>query len=64
MDDEDLFERFLQNILGVASQRARDERNNFAESFRDLRTSADKDIDAFVKEIHNSNSARTAIQRS
>ena len=60
MDDDNLFELFLQNTLSIANRRVRDEITNFVETFRDLLATTDADIDTFVKETHSSNSARPA----
>ena len=60
MDDENLFELFVQNTLSIISRRVRDEITSFVASFRDLLATSDDDIDNFVKETHSSNSARNA----
>ena len=60
MDDDNLFELFLQNTLSITTGRVRDEITSFVATFRDLLATTDNDIDTFVKETHNSNSARNA----
>lgn len=63
MDDPVVFSQFLQNTLGITTPRVLTEITNFSETFQELLSATDSDIDTFVKETHSSNSARTANQR-
>ena len=60
MNDLTVFANFLENILQVRPARVREEVITFIEIFEDLFSSLDDEIDAFVKEIHNGNSARAS----
>lgn len=63
MDDDNIFEVFLRDRLGLQNRRVRDAITEFITTFRDLLASTDEDIDTFVKETHSSNSARAANQK-
>ena len=58
MNDTTVFANFLDNFLQVWTERVRKEIISFIETFEDLLSSPDDEIDAFVKEVHNGNSAR------
>ena len=51
---------FLENAQQVRPTRVRDEIITFIESFEDLLSSSDDEIDAFVKEVHSGNSAKAS----
>ena len=63
MDQAPIFSDFLRNILGVTVNRTLNEITSFIETFADLLSSSDSEIDTFVKEVHSSNSARNANLR-
>ena len=63
MDQAPFFANFLQNILGVILNRTLNEITGFIETFDDLLSSSDNEIDTFLKEAHSSNSARSANAR-
>ena len=58
MNDPAIFLNFLDNIPQVRP--ARQEIVTFVETFEDLLSSSDDEIDPFVKEVHASNSARVS----
>ena len=58
MDDPALYTNFITNVAGVTVARVRNELLSFANTFRVLSSTSDKEIDAFVKNTHDSNSAR------
>ena len=60
MNDPAIFANFLENVLQVRPARVRDEIITFIESFEDLLSSSDDEIDAFVKEVRSGNSARVS----
>ena len=60
MNDPTIFASFLENVLQVRPARVREEVISFIETFEDLLSSSDDEIDAFVKEVHNRNSARAS----
>ena len=60
MNDPTIFVNFLDNVLQVRPARVREEIVFFVKIFEDLLSSSDDEIDAFVKEIHSSNSARAS----
>ena len=60
MNDPTIFASFLENVLQVRPSRVREEIISFIETFVDLLSSSDDKIDAFVKEVHNGNSARAS----
>ena len=60
MNDPAIFLNFLDNILQVRPVRVREEIITFVETFENILSSSDDEIDDFVKEIHASNSARTS----
>ena len=60
MNDPATFSNFLNNVLQIRPARVRDEIITFVETFEDLLSSFDDEIDAFVKEVHASNSARAS----
>ena len=60
MNDPAIFANFLENVLQVRSARVRDAIITFIESFEDLLSFSDDEIDAFVKEVHSGNSARVS----
>ena len=55
-----IFANFLQNIIGVPLNRTLNEITSFIETFDDLISSSDNEIDTFAKDVHSSNSARIA----
>ena len=63
MNSPMMFADFLENILQVRPARVREEVITFVETFEDLLSSSDNEIDAFVKEVHRSNSARASNSR-
>ena len=63
MNDPTIFANFLENILQVRHARVRDEVITFVETFEDLLSSSDDEIDAFVKEVLSVNSARVTNTR-
>ena len=63
MNDPTIFANFLENISQVRPVRVREEVITFIETFKDLLSSSDDEIDAFVKEVHSSNSARASNAR-
>ena len=60
MNDPPIFLIFLDNVLQVRPARVRGETFTFVETLEDLLSSSDDEIDAFVKEVHASNSARVS----
>ena len=60
MNDPAIFLNFLNSVLQVRSARVRDEIVTFVETFEELLSSSDDEIDAFVKEVHANNSARAS----
>ena len=60
INDPTIFAKFFENVLQVRPVRVRDEIITFVERFEDLLSSSDDEIDAFVKEVHNGNSARSS----
>ena len=60
MNDHTIFANFLKNVLQVRPARVRVEIISFIETLEDLLSSSGDEIDAFVKEVHNGNSARTS----
>ena len=60
MNDPTIFANFLETVLQVRPARVRDEIVTFVETFEDLLSSSDDEIDAFVKEVHGGNSARAS----
>ena len=60
MNDPTVSVSFLENVLQVRPARVREEIITFFETFEDLLSSLDDEIDAFVKEVHNGNSARAS----
>ena len=58
MNDNQVFEGFLQNICGLGVPRARTEVLGLADTFAALLSTTDDEIDAFVKSTHSANSAR------
>ena len=58
MDDPVVYTNFLTNVAGVTVARARNELLTFANTFRTLLSSNEKELDRFVKDTHASNSAR------
>ena len=60
MNDPTIFASFLENVLQVRPARVREEVMSFIETFEDLLNSFDDEIYAFVKEVHNGNSARAS----
>ena len=60
MNDPVIFVKFLDNVLQVWPARVREEIVTFIETFEDLLSSSDEEIDAFAKEVHPSNSARAS----
>ena len=58
MYDPTIFANVLENVLQVRSARIKAEIITFIETFDDLLSSSDDEIDAFAKEVHNRNSAR------
>ena len=60
MNDPAIFVNFLEHVLQVRPARVKDEIVTFVETFEDLLSSSDDEIDAFVKEVHAGNSARAS----
>ena len=60
MNDPTIFPNSLENVSQVRPARVRDEIITFAETFEDLLSSSDDEIDAFVKVVHGGNSARAS----
>ena len=60
MNDPAIFANFLENVQQVRPARVRDEIITLIESFEDLLSSSDDEIDAFVKEVHSGNSSNSA----
>ena len=58
MNNLTFFANFLQNVLQIEPARVKEEIILFIETFEDLLSFLDDEIDAFVKEVHNDNSAR------
>ena len=60
MNDPTIFANFLENILQIRPTRVREEIISFIWTFEDLLSSSDNEINAFVKELHDGNSARAS----
>ena len=60
MNDPTIFANFLENVLQVRPARVKVEIISFIETFEDLLSSSDDEIDAFVKEVHIGNSTRAS----
>ena len=60
MNDSAIFLNFLDNVLQIRPARVREGIITFVETFEDLLSSSDDKIDALVKEVHASNSARAS----
>ena len=60
MNDPTIFANFLDSVLQVGLLRVRQENIAFIETFEHLLSSSDDEIDDFVKEVHNGNSARAS----
>ena len=60
MNDPTFFANFLENVLQVKPARVKVEIISFIETFDELLSSSDNKIDAFVKEVHNGNSAKAS----
>ena len=60
MNDPTVFANFLENVLQARPTRVKIGIISFIETFEDLLSSSDDEIDAFVKEVHNGNSARAS----
>ena len=58
MDDPAVFAAFVTNMLRVGVARVQNEIINFTNTFSDLLSNSEKDIDDFVTITHGSNSAR------
>jgi hypothetical protein len=58
MNDPDIFHDFLEDVAGVTNQHARAAITGFVNTFQDLLTTNDSEINAFVQNTHSSNSAR------
>ena len=58
MDDPAVFAAFVTNMLRVGVARVQNEIINFTDTFSDLLSNSEKDIDDFVTITHGSNSAR------
>ena len=63
MNQSPIFANFLRCILGVTQNSTLNEIIRFIETFDDLLYSSDNDIETFLKEVHSSNSARSANAR-
>ena len=63
MDQAPIFAYFLRSILGVTQNRTLNGITSFIETFDDLLFLSDNEIDTFVKEVHSSNSLRSANAR-
>ena len=60
MNDPTIFVNFLENVLPIRPTRAKVEIISFIETFEDLLSSSDDEIDSFAKEVHNANRARAS----
>ena len=60
INDPAIFANFLENVLQVRPARVRVEIITFIETFEDLLSSSDDEIDTFVKKVHSGNSARAS----
>ena len=58
MDDPLIYENFIRNVAGVATNRNVNEVLSFADTFRMLLSTSEKELDTFVKNTHAANSAR------
>ena len=58
MNDVAIFRHLVENTLGVNMARVRNEIYNFVQTFNDLLSVSDDEIDDFVKSTHSSNSGR------
>ena len=63
MEYPEVFTNFLRNTLRFTTQKKIDITTNFVESFGDLISVNDGDIDTFVKDTHSVNNARAAAKR-
>ena len=63
MDNPALFSAFLINVAGLTAARPRNEFLQFADTFRALLGTSEKELDSFVKNTHSSNSARANNQK-
>ena len=63
MNDPAQFTAFLTNLCGLTIDRARNEVTTFLNTFEDLLSTSEEEIDNFVKNTHAANSARAAAQR-
>ena len=63
MDQAPIFANFLRSILVVTQNRTLNEITSFIETFYDILSLSDNEIDTFVKEVHSSNRARGANAR-
>ena len=59
MDDQNVFRNWLINVVGNSPARSTTAITNFIETFNDLLTSSDEEIDNFVSTEHGANSGRT-----
>ena len=60
MNDRAIVTSFLNNVIQVRPARVREEIVIFVETFGDILSSSDDEIDAFVEEVHASNTARAS----
>ena len=58
MDDNNIYQDFINNVLGVANTQVRNEILGFLNNFSAFMAVMDKDIESFFKGINSSNSAR------
>ena len=58
MNSQATFTAFLTNPLGITTARVKTEVSDFVQTFNDLLSTTEEEIDTFVKNVHGSNSAR------
>jgi hypothetical protein len=59
MNDPDCFRNFLEDACGITNDNAVNAITGFINTFQDLLTTTDSEINTFVQNTHSSNSART-----
>ena len=64
MDDQAIFETLLQTAVNIATLRVRVEITAFIPAFRALMGTREDELDEFVKNVHGTNSARSAQNRA
>ena len=58
MDNPAIYENFIRNVAGVTINRNVNEVLSFADTFRMLLSTSEKELDTFLKNTHAANSAR------